>query len=222
VTAMRAIRMELGEPDASGRRRPLPIQGSEFEVPATAIISAISQKPDFAGFEALTEGKGWIGADNQGATKLERVWAGGDVTRLDLVTTAIGHGRRAAEAIDRRILGTAPHADGLSVIRTDRMRLDHYEKKDRNEPSALAVGERLQAVDTEVNLGLTSQQVIEESRRCMSCGYCFDCEKCWLFCQDQAVSKPLQKGVLYTFKMENCTGCKKCAEECPCGFIDML
>jgi len=56
----------------------------------------------------------------------------------------------------------------------------------------------------------------------MSCGYCFDCEKCWLFCQDQAVIKPPEKGQLYTYKMENCTGCKKCAEECPCGFIDML
>jgi NADPH-dependent glutamate synthase beta subunit-like oxidoreductase len=222
VTAMRCIRMQLGEPDASGRRRPLPIEGSEFEIPASAIISAISQKPDVAGFESLMEDQDGIHVDEQGATKVEGVWAGGDVTRLDLVTTAIGHGRRAAEAIDRRLLATAAEADGRSIIRTDRMRLDHYEKKDRNEPTALAVDQRLQAVDAEVNLGFTSQQVVEESRRCMSCGYCFDCEKCWLFCQDQAVSKPLQKGVLYTFKLENCTGCKKCAEECPCGYIDML
>ena len=144
------------------------------------------------------------------------------MTQLDLVTTAIGHGRRAAEAIDRHFLGTAAADDGLKVIRTDHMRLDHYEKKQRNEPSALDVEHRLQAVDVEVNQGFTPDQVIEESRRCMSCGYCFDCEKCWLFCQDQAVVKPMQKGALYTFKLENCTGCKKCADECPCGFIDML
>ena len=43
-----------------------------------------------------------------------------------------------------------------------------------------------------------------------------------VFCQDQAVVKPMQKGLLYAFKMENCTGCKKCADECPCGFIDMV
>ncbi len=222
VTAMRCIRMELGEPDASGRRRPVPIQGSEFEIAASAIISAISQKPDFAGFESLVEGKEGIRVDGEGATKVPRIWAGGDVTQLDLVTTAIGHGRRAAEAIDRQFFGQAANDDGLKVVRTDRMRLDHYEKKQRNEPSALGLEQRLRAVDVEVNQGFTPDQVIAESQRCMSCGYCFDCEKCWLFCQDQAVSKPMQKGVLYSFKLENCTGCKKCAEECPCGFIDML
>ena len=77
-------------------------------------------------------------------------------------------------------------------------------------------------METEVNLACSPEQVIEESKRCMSCGYCFDCEKCWLYCQDQAIIKPLEKGVIYSFKMENCTGCKKCDEECPCGFIDMI
>jgi Pyruvate/2-oxoacid:ferredoxin oxidoreductase delta subunit len=85
----------------------------------------------------------------------------------------------------------------LKVIRSERMRLDHYEKKGPLESP------------------------VEEARRCMSCGYCFDCEKCWLFCQDQAIGKPLQKGTLYHFKLENCTGCKKCADECPCGFLEM-
>jgi len=222
VTAMRAIRMALGEPDASGRRRPVPIEGSEFEIPASAIISAISQKPDFTGFEPLVDGRNWIEVNKEGATKVERIWAGGDVTQLDLVTTAIGHGRRAAEAIERRFLGKTPVDEGMTVIRTDRMRLDHYEKVERNRPAALGVEQRLSAVDAEVNLGFTRDQMVAESRRCMSCGFCFDCEKCWLFCQDQAVDKPLQKGVLYGFKLQNCTGCKKCAEECPCGFVDML
>lgn len=222
VTAMRCIRMELGEPDASGRRRPVPIEGSQFEIPASAVISAVSQEPDFTGFEPLVEDRSWIRVDPQGATKIDGVWAGGDVTQLDLVTTAVGHGRRAAEAIERRLLGKAAEADGMVVIRTNRMRLDHYTRTDRQQPSALDVGRRLGSVDAEVHLGLTRDQVIEEARRCMSCGCCFDCEKCWMFCQDQAVIKPMQKGQLYAFKLENCTGCKKCAEECPCGFIDML
>ena len=159
--------------------------------------------------------------DDRGATKVEGIWAGGDVTQLDLVTTAVGHGRRAAEAIDCMLLGKEAESDTMEVIRTDRMRLDHYEKMDRQEPASLEVDKRLAAVDVEVNLGLTPEQVVAESRRCMSCGFCFDCEKCWLYCQDQAVEKPWEKGKLYTFKMENCTGCKKCAEECPCGFIEM-
>ena len=110
VTAMKAIRMELGEPDASGRRRPVPIEGSEFEIPASAIISAVSQQPDFTGFEALIEvpGRDWIKVDDDGRTQEDKIWAGGDVTNLALVTDAVGHGRRAAEDIDRSLHGRAP------------------------------------------------------------------------------------------------------------------
>ncbi len=222
VTAMMAIRMELGEPDDSGRRRPVPVEGSEFEIPATAVISAISQKPDFSGFEPLVNGNRWIDIDKYGATKADGIWAGGDVAQLDLVTTAIGHGRRAAEAIERKFLGQEVEEDGLEIILHDRMRLDHYEKAERQEPTSLALEERMGSVETEVNLGLNAEQVVTESQRCMSCGHCFDCEKCWLYCQDQAIDKPMQKGELYKFKMENCTGCKKCAEECPCCFIEMV
>jgi NADPH-dependent glutamate synthase beta subunit-like oxidoreductase len=222
VVAMTAIRMELGEPDSSGRRRPVPIEGSEFEIPASAIISAVSQQPDFSGFESLIEGRDWIKVDGEGTTKLESVWAGGDVTELGLVTTAVGHGRRAAEAIDRRFTGAEAQNGDMPLIRTDRMQLDHYEKQERGVPTAIDIEQRMDAIDLEVNLGFTREQVIEEAHRCMSCGYCFDCEKCWMYCQDQAIDKPLQKGLIYSFKLENCTGCKKCAEECPCGFIDMV
>ena len=77
-------------------------------------------------------------------------------------------------------------------------------------------------IGKEVNLGYTEQQMVDESQRCMSCASCFDCGTCWSFCQDQAIVKPLVKGEPYTFKMDFCQGCKKCAEECPCGFIEMV
>jgi len=221
VVAMRAIRMELGEPDASGRRRPVPIEGSEFEIPASAVISAVSQAPDFTGFESLIEGKDWVKVNDEGATKVDGIWAGGDVVNLDLVTTAVGHGRRAAEAIERKFLDQPKPRDDMPVIHADKMLLDHYTKKERIEPSVLDVEQRLAGLDTEVNLGYTPEQTLEESQRCMSCGYCFDCEKCWMYCQDQAIDKPMDKGALYTFKLQNCTGCSKCAEVCPCGFIEM-
>jgi len=222
VTAMKCIRMELGEPDDSGRRRPVPLEGSEFEIPATAVISAISQEPDFTGFESLIEGRDWIRVDDYGATKVDGIWAGGDVTALDLLTTAVGHGRRAAEAIERKLLGAELPRNGKEVIRSERLRLDHYEKVERAEPMTLDVDDRLIDMDVEVNLAFPIEKLIEETQRCMSCGYCFDCEKCWLFCQDQAVIKPQKRGDLYTFNLQNCTGCKKCAEECPSGFIDMV
>jgi NADPH-dependent glutamate synthase beta subunit-like oxidoreductase len=222
VAAMRAIRMELGEPDSSGRRRPVPLEGSEFEIPASAVISAVSQAPDFGGFESLIEGRDWVKVNDEGATKVDGVWAGGDVVALDLVTTAVGHGRRAAEAIERTFTGAPAEEDPREIIRTDRMLLDHYTKSARHEPAAVDLDKRLSDMDLEVNLGLSESETVEESRRCMSCGYCMDCEKCWMYCQDSAIDKPMEKGALYIFKMENCTGCKKCAEVCPCCFIDMV
>ncbi|MHC4597989.1 MAG: NAD(P)-binding protein [Planctomycetota bacterium] len=224
ITTMKCIRMELGEPDASGRRRPVPIEGSEFEIPASYVIPAISQAPDFTGFDALIEGRDWIKVDEHGASiKAEGIWAGGDAVNLDLVTTAVGHGRRAAEAIDRKFKSRdLGYIEEMPLIKHDKMRLDHYEKKERGKAPALPPEERVASLEVEVNQGFSPEALIEETRRCMSCGYCFDCEKCWMFCQDQAVEKPMEKYVLYKFKLENCTGCKKCAEECPCTFIDML
>ena len=222
VTAMTAIRMELGEPDDSGRRRPVPIEGSEYDIPATAIISAVSQAPDFSGFESLIEGRDWVKVDDEGATKVEGVWAGGDVTDLALVTDAVGHGRRAAEAMVKKFTGVEMDPDERTVIKTDQMNMQYFRDlpKERNEPPALDLDKRMD-LDTEVNLGLTQEQTVAEAERCMSCGYCFDCENCWLYCSDQAIIKPLQKGVLYGWKLENCTGCDKCADICPCGFIEM-
>ncbi|NQU23828.1 MAG: hypothetical protein HQ567_21310 [Candidatus Nealsonbacteria bacterium] len=224
IATMKCIRMELGEPDDSGRRRPVPIEGSEFEIPAATVIPAISQEPDFGGLENLRDGRDWITVNEQGAsTKADGIYAGGDAVSLALVTTAIGHGRRAAEAIDGQLRGEAPPKNGqMTPIKTDRMRLDHYEKVDSGKIEKAPVEQRLATMDAEISPTASQEMAIKETQRCMSCGFCFDCEKCWLFCQDQAVDKPMEKGVLYSFKLQNCTGCKKCAEECPCGFIDML
>ncbi len=224
ITSMKCIRMELGEPDDSGRRRPVPIEGSEFEVPGSMVIPAISQMPNFDGLESLIEGRDWIKVDERGAsTKVKGVYAGGDAVNLDLVTTAIGAGRLAAETIHADLSEQAAEdGEEMPLVKSDRMRLDHYEKQDRAKSTTVPAEEALAQMDLEVNKGFDLDQVVLETKRCMSCGHCFDCEKCWLFCQDQAINKPMEKGVIYSFKMENCTGCKKCAEECPCGFIDML
>lgn len=222
ITSMKCIRMELGEPDDSGRRRPVPIEGSEFEIPASTVIPAISQEPDFTGLESLIEGRDWIKVNDEFAsTKEDDVWAGGDATNLALVTDAIGHGRYAAEAIDRRFRGLQKPEDGMPVITADKMLLDHYDKAERAKAGTLPVEERLASMEAEVNLPLSEDEAVAESKRCMSCGYCMDCEKCWMYCQDQAIDKPMQKGTLYVFKLGNCTGCGKCAEICPCGFIEM-
>ncbi len=222
VNAMTAIRMELGEPDASGRRRPVPIEGSDFDIPASAIISAVSQQPDFTGFESLIEvpGRDWIKVDTDMRTLADKVWAGGDVTNLALVTDAVGHGRKAAEDIDRSFTGAPRQVDKREVIYSDKMVLSHYEKTPRQVPAQVDMGSRMD-LDTEVNLGYTPEQLLAEANRCMSCGYCMDCEKCWMYCQDAAIVKPDGGVFPYGWKLENCTGCSKCSEICPCGFIEM-
>jgi NADPH-dependent glutamate synthase beta subunit-like oxidoreductase len=223
ITRVKCIRMELGEPDSSGRRRPVPKEGSEFEIPATAVIAAISQEPDFKGFEDLIEGKDWIKINENGETKIENVYSGGDNVNLDIATTAIGHGRKAAEAIHAKLRGETVKAEiSMPIVKTDRMKLEHYEKAEPVKAAQLAMDERFANMEAEVNLALPEDQVLAEAKRCMSCGYCFYCDKCWMFCQDTAVNKPPKKGEIYTYKLENCTGCKKCGEECPCGFIDLI
>ena len=110
--------------------------------------------------------------------------------------------------------------DKREVIYSDKMVLSHYEKAERQLPGHVDMDQRMD-LDTEVNLGYTPDQTLAESARCMSCGYCMDCEKCWLYCQDQAITKPTDGTFPYGWKLENCTGCSKCAEICPCGFIEM-
>ncbi len=216
---MRSIRMQLGEPDKSGRPRPVPIPGSEFETEVSAVIAAISQEPDFKGFDSLHSGKDWIKTGDFGATSVEGVYAGGDDTELGLVTIAIAQGRFAAEAIDARFRGVKLEKPAASTpIGKDKIKLDWYKEAPRHERVHVLVAER--GPDTEIEMGLTEADVIAEAKRCMSCGMCMDCETCWMYCSYNCFVK-LPKGEHYKVKLELCNGCKKCAEACPCGYIEM-
>ena len=226
AVGMRCIRMELGEPDASGRRRPVPIEGSEFEIDATFIIPAISQEPDFAPLEQLREGRDWVKADGDGkvTTTDDPVFAGGDVTNLALVTTAIGQGRQAAAAIGRLLTGEQkPAMPEKPKVTASQIYKDHW--LEMKQPTVaeehIAVEEALAELARETTRTFTVDETKTEAARCMSCGDCLDCENCFKFCQDNAVIRPLDKGGEYKFKLENCIGCDKCAEVCPCGYIDL-
>ncbi len=108
VTGMKCVRMELGEPDASGRRRPVAVEGSEFTIDVDAVIMAIGTSPNPL-IKSTTKGLetqkwGGIVADESGATSREGVFAGGDaVTGAATVILAMGAGKTAAEAIDEYI-----------------------------------------------------------------------------------------------------------------------
>ena len=108
VQSMTCIRMELGEPDASGRRRPVPVEGSEFKVEVDAVIMALGTSPNpmsTKGTEGLEKTKkGCVAADESGKTSLEGVFAGGDAaTGAATVILAMGAGKHAAKSIDEYI-----------------------------------------------------------------------------------------------------------------------
>ncbi len=115
VTGLRCIRMELGEPDASGRRRPIPIARSEFEMPMDTVVMALGTQPnplvftDAAQLERSRHGTA-VCDEATGRTRMPRVWAGGDiVTGAATVISAMGAGRAAAQSIHQTLTGEPPH-----------------------------------------------------------------------------------------------------------------
>ncbi|MCW5977140.1 MAG: FAD-dependent oxidoreductase [Bryobacteraceae bacterium] len=220
ATGVRAIRMELGAPDASGRPRPVPKPGSEFDLDASTVIAAISQEPDFEGLGALREGKEWIKVNEWGATGDDALYAGGDDVELGLVSIAVAQGRFAADAIDARFRGKTLAKPQLPPpVAAEKVKLDWYKESPRRERAHVPVEQR--DLEAEVELGLTDEQAQAEAKRCLSCGMCMDCETCWMYCTNSCFVK-LPKGEHYRVKLELCNGCKKCAEACPCGFIDLI
>jgi NADPH-dependent glutamate synthase beta subunit-like oxidoreductase/Pyruvate/2-oxoacid:ferredoxin oxidoreductase delta subunit len=219
VAGARCIRMDLGPPDASGRPRPVPLPGSEFELEATSIIAAISQEPRLDGLAVARNGEQWIQTQSGAVAGLEGVFAGGDDVELGLVTIAIAQGRFAAEAMDAWIQGRPiTQTPPIPCITPDQVNLDWYKPTERHERPHVPAAER--AADTEVQLGLTGKEALDEAKRCMSCGLCMDCETCWMYCTNNCFVK-LPKGEHYKVKLELCNGCKKCAEACPCGYIEL-
>jgi NADPH-dependent glutamate synthase beta subunit-like oxidoreductase/Pyruvate/2-oxoacid:ferredoxin oxidoreductase delta subunit len=225
VRAMLVQRMQLGEPDESGRRRPVPIEGDVYELAVDTVITAVSQQPDLVtlGSEAL--GKGWLHSDAWGRTGADRIWTGGDNLNLGIATTAIGQGRKAAECIHAELRGGQPkEPPARPVVGPEKIKMEHYEAKPRAERQVIDPEQRLAHPADEIDLGITAEQAVDEVSRCFSCGKCFACEKCWMFCQAGCFVKvpDPELGHYYKVKLELCDGCKKCAEECPCGFLDMV
>ncbi len=194
IQGMECIRMELGEPDDSGRPRPVPIPGSEFRIEADTIIPAISQSPDLSflnGLDGLKTSRwGGIEADPLTLeTSLKGIFAGGDVvTGPQTYIDAMSAGRKAAISIDRYLRGEDLRANRegegpqKEFIQID---VDGFEYRDRAPMKTLPIERRRSFEET--NLGLREADVVAEAQRCLQCGGCSECLECIKVCEAKAI-----------------------------------
>jgi NADPH-dependent glutamate synthase beta subunit-like oxidoreductase len=186
-THLEYLKMELGEPDESGRRRPVPIEGSETSLETDMVITAIGQSPDLSFSEEvqkqLEELKTtrWDTFDVDEATlqsTIPYVFAAGDsATGPSLVVDAIGGGRRAARSIHQYVMGQEVTADSKELLKNliDETLFELVPgviKSQRAPMPELPVKERIQSF-VEVDKVLTEKAAHEESSRCLNC--CLTC-----------------------------------------------
>lgn len=194
VEGLKCQRMRLGKPDASGRRRPEPIEGSGFVIEADMVICAIGQAPDL-GFlseepSLKVTRRGTLEADlDTGETQVAGVFAGGDaVSGPATVVEAVAIGKRTAESI-HRFLNEIDLREGREFGRPE-ARVADVPKASGRDPRAvmptLPVGERLKGF-CEVEQGFTEEEAIQEAGRCLNCGVCSECLECVRVCKAKAI-----------------------------------
>jgi NADPH-dependent glutamate synthase beta subunit-like oxidoreductase len=270
ATALRVVQCEAKM--VGNRLEIKQIAGTEEDIEADLIVSAIGQAVDFTGLESLDNGKGGIASDkNYQVQGQPGMFLGGDIVRPHLLTTAIGHGAIAADGIDRHLRSEAldkrPKIDvhsfdltrkmiekGLKVTqieqplwgtdastgaihnydnRSDRYVIPHnelflghfnYTPRNRRKIVSLTAEEALNNFEERM-LPLLEAQAQAEAKRCMSCGQCFECDNCVVYCPQTAVFKvPKSKSTTGRYvdtDYAKCIGCHICKDVCPTGYIQM-
>lgn len=227
VCQIECLKMKLGEKDKSGRRRPVPIEGSEFLLEVDTVMSAISRSPEVDWLDSsgvkIHSRWGTIAADPKtGETSLEGVFAGGDGSLgPNIAIAAIGTGKRAAISIDAYLSGQ----DIKAVHQRDEWEAlvkPFYLEEARQQGAKLEPEVRLNGYP-EVELGLTEQQALTEAKRCLSCqtGVCIGCGICVESCPTEAITievtqdKNGRKIHKYDINVGQCIFCGLCVEACP-------
>ncbi|MBE9573646.1 MAG: FAD-dependent oxidoreductase [Proteobacteria bacterium] len=194
LTGLECLKNRLGEPDSSGRRRPVPIEGSEFFIAADHIIAAIGQSVDtsFAAgvkdMEFSANGLAVVNPHTLETTK-RSVFAGGDVvTGPKTVIEAMAQGKRAAASIAAYLQGQEmPSLEGMDSQEKDYKPIDASEPKmPRAQIPTSDVSERIKSFQ-ESNLSMDEETAKGEASRCLDCGVCCECFQCVEACKAQAV-----------------------------------
>jgi NADPH-dependent glutamate synthase beta subunit-like oxidoreductase len=213
-------RMEMS-PDGKGA-----VGTGQFEKLKTdSLVLAVGQHSDvefLKGVSGIRIGRGdVVEVDAAMATGHPGIFAGGDlIGGARTMTTAVGHGKKAARNIDAFLRGeTYVKPPKHEVVPFEALNLPVYLAAARREAPELPVAERKGFA--EVAGGLTEPQARYEASRCLSCGNCFECDNCYAACPEQAIVK-LGKGRFYKVDYDLCSGCAVCFEQCPCHAIEMV
>jgi NADPH-dependent glutamate synthase beta subunit-like oxidoreductase/ferredoxin len=216
VEAVEIAEVELGEPDSSGRRRPV-VTDRTSTLPCDRVLLALGQGADLSLLPAGTAARDGRAVSAAGPTN---VWLAGDMaTGEGTVTHAIGSGRRTAARVLAALAGepdpvaTRPTQDEL--VTPAHVRFSHFEVEPPHRERHLPPASRASGFD-EVSLGLPGP---EEAHRCFSCGSCTHCDTCLLYCPEGVIRR---QGDGYRVDEAYCKGCGMCVAECPRRAMEMV
>jgi ferredoxin len=243
IASLGCIRTQLGEADVSGRKRPIPIQGSDFFVEVDTVILAIGQASDLSflqGTKIRTAIEGTIQVDSISLqTSKIGTFSGGDiVTGAASVIEAISAGRRAASSIDKYLGGKGELSEGIVSEEKVSPPMQGFPVGKRNEGRLLPVEDRLKGFAL-VDTGFSSEEeAISEAKRCLRCDLpiivdtskCTSCLTCSLYCSFvvQGIFNPMKAQVRVRTSLEeansisftdDCDNCGICARYCPYGAL---
>ena len=208
--------MQLGEPDTSGRRRPVPIGGSEWIETFDHVITAIGQKMDdyvFGAFKA---------SPKQGRIPFHSnipVFCAGDMAWGGTVTEAIGSGNKIAAEVNAFLRNLAYDSTEVlpEVVLPKDINYTYYLPTPRHQ-TPLHHPDHFHNDFTEVKKDMDEMDIVAETERCLHCGDCYLCGNCFNYCPDAAIHID-EKGRL-RIDYDYCKGCGICVQECPCSAID--
>ena len=217
-----ALTLEEMALDTQGKPQPT---GRFESLQADTVVLAIGQEVEthlVEGIDGVSVRDGVVEVDEHMMTGHQGLFAGGDMVPSDrTMTSAIGHGKKAAHHIDAWLRGetyAAPPKHGLAAF--ENLNAWYYADAPKTIQPVLELIRRQSGFE-EVLGNLDEANALYEARRCLSCGNCFECDTCYGICPDNAVNK-LGPGKRFEFKYDYCKGCGLCVAECPCGAIEMV
>lgn len=226
VVGLECQRMQLGEPDASGRRRPVPVPGSEFVVPCQGVVTALGEVVDLDGLPANLGA-----ADARQAATVPGVFVAGDMADgAGTVTAAVGSGIRVASVVHAflesgSLPGQAPRVQELWPRQVSLRRTVEFSSLNTAylhplpRPEICHVPPELRRGNfAEVVRGWDLEAAVQEARRCLACGTCNECSNCLYLCPDVAIHR-VDGG--FSIDREHCKGCGICVQECPRAALEL-